>query len=62
MTGPFPMNLRSQVKILRQIVRLTLPGFEETAGSYMPEQCREMRERARGIRKFLRDTTPRKKK
>lgn len=56
------MNLTAQVKILRQIVRLTLPEYEASAGMFPLEIRPGIAERVKYIRKFLRDTTPRKKK
>jgi len=64
MTGYFSnfMKLKDQILTLRTFVRFLLPEYEAHGGGLLPEEREMVKKHAADIRKFLRDTAPKKKK
>lgn len=56
------MKLKDQITILRTFVRFLLPEYEVHAGGIPPVEREMVKKHAADIRKFLRETAPRRKK
>jgi len=56
------MKLKAQILTLRTLVRFLLPEYEAHAGGLLPEEREMVKKHTSDIRKFLRETAPKKKK